>query len=124
MLGYLEYSQKINSVKNSGKIGTSGVSHGVRYTVESDGIKIHYGDFIKAASMQKYVEDRHQTADRSMYDTPASVLYCACDSCNAARKANGKAIKSWGKARIYENGTVDGLYREQIITEIEDSVLE
>ena len=38
--------------------------------------------------------EAHKEADRTDYDTPASVRYCPCDSCNDSRRRLGVAVKS------------------------------
>jgi len=40
------------------------------------------------------IEQNHK-ADRAHYDTPGSVSYCACASCNAARRHHGKPARRW-----------------------------
>ena len=40
------------------------------------------------------IEQNHK-ADRSHYDTPGSVVYCACESCNDARHHHGKPERQW-----------------------------
>lgn len=39
--------------------------------------------------LAEWAEDRHK-AGRGEYDTPGSVIYCACQSCQDGRKLYGK----------------------------------
>lgn len=43
---------------------------------------------------------RFHQMDRSQYDTPGSVKYCGCVTCNEARRTHGAREKTWqGLAR-------------------------
>ncbi len=40
------------------------------------------------------IEQNH-TAGREHYDTPGSISYCACGSCNSARRTHGRPERRW-----------------------------
>lgn len=53
-----------------------------------------------ADELAEWADSAHRNADRSDYDTPGSVRYCPCDSCNEARKIHGRPEKSKSLLKI------------------------
>ena len=52
---------------------------------------------------------QNHTADRAHYDTPGSISYCACESCNVARRHHGRPERCWR----WFGGTWDAVVRKQ-----------
>lgn len=45
-------------------------------------------------NLTKKIQEFHKMG-REHYDTPGSIKYCACDSCNEARRVVGRSEKHW-----------------------------
>jgi hypothetical protein len=76
-------------------------------------------------NMAAYEQSRHSQG-RNKYDTPASVIGCACVSCNAARKQYGKKpLPGYRPVVVHNYGVLsNGMTPDQVERAIEKQLSE